>query len=187
MIVAFEGLSCAGKSAVTSALMQNNNDLKMIPEFIVDLNEGITTELCKINDIAKSNYAMLLNSHYGTILLDRSFQSTLVYTYAEGKIKHKSTQEWYSQARQKGLIYEPDIYIYLRIQPDKSIQRAKLVNRYNDAYAWYYNTKAAYNHYETIFNSELIDKPCFIIDVDNLSFDQLLERTTTILSGLRDK
>ena len=175
MIIALEGLSCAGKSAVSTELsLRYSEKLIFLPEFLLQIDGNTNTDLCIANDVAKSSYATLLLEKGSTILMDRSYMSTLVYTYAEGREKYAETQRWYKKAIEKGFIRKPDFFIYLRVQPAKSLERAATVNRLNNKYAWYNNTVSAYNKYEDFFSKNNLNIPHFAINVDNMNLNQLI-------------
>lgn len=185
MIVAFEGLSCAGKSAITTALQDSDNKFyRQIPEFIIDTAFGITTELCIANDVAKSAYAQLIDRENSCVLMDRSFMSTLVYTYAESEDKHGRIKKWYDEALSRGSITNPDLLVYLRIRPDTSLKRASSVDRYKPEYAWYSQPEKACQKYDDYFSQESLQSSSIVYDCDNLPFDALV---TTIDLAIKKK
>ncbi len=184
MIIAFEGLSCAGKSAVSSELHLRHPEFNLVTEFLIKETPPITTEMCMANDIAKYNYAQILSDSGKIVLVDRSYLSTLVYTYAEGNKKYERTLNWYQNAFEKGLIRDADMYFYLRMQANKSIDRATSVNRLNKKYAWYNNVMVAYQKYENIFDERDLKKSCHKIDVDNLEFTKLISQVEDIINQL---
>jgi thymidylate kinase len=187
MVIALEGLSCAGKTAVSEELSTRHSaSITFIPEFVLNKQEDITTELCMSNDLAKSRISKSLFDTGKNAIMDRSHLSTLVYTYAESDKKFNITQKWYKNAFEQGQILEPDLYVYLRIQAAKSLERASSVGRLNSKYAWYNNTAAAFNKYEEYFSNNNLSSPCHIIDVDNLEFYELINRLEKIMTQYMD-
>lgn len=188
MIIAFEGLSCAGKTAVSTELSIKYPKLILLPEFFVSIKDKVSTDLCIANDIAKYTYARILSNRGNHVLMDRSYLSTLAYTYAEGKDKYRHAQSWYEDALNAKSVGEPDLYIYLRIQPEKSLERAASVNRLNLKYAWYNNTKAAYDKFEESFDKDRTNLKSTYrkVDVDNINFKQLVFDVESIINQFID-
>ncbi len=182
MIVALEGLSCAGKSALSAALSaQDDSTYEFIPEFMVDVSNGVTTTLCMANDVAKAVYAKLINRTDKCVIMDRSYLSTLVYTYAGSPKEHLKLKDWYDNELLAGRLEEPDLIIYLRIKPKTSLERAKSIGRFNDKYAWYTHSQEAFDKYDDYLNGSLLSEKCITIDCDAAPTKVLAKRINEII------
>jgi len=167
MIIALEGLPCAGKSSILETLLESEA-YTCIPEFIIDTGPEITTTMCQVNDMAKSQLAVLEQKN-GHVIIDRSYLSTLVYTYAEGDKKYQEMEAWYKSAVHRGLIIEPDVIIFSAVSASTCVERAKNIGRYSEAFAWFQESERAITMYNKLLSDPGRATRTIAIDSEKMS------------------
>lgn len=165
MIITFEGLSCAGKTAMSSYLERTYPEqYSVVPEFILPLPDVITTSFCKENDLAKAELAKQHSTEGKVALMDRGWLSTVVYEYAAHGEDDTRLITYYAEQFERGKLPSTDLYIYLRIEAADAIARAKSVDRFNNRYAWYFAPEFAVEKYDQLFSSQEIAKNAVVLD-----------------------
>ena len=147
MVIALEGLSCAGKTTLLNNLCKINNNIRFVPEFVLEVPKKIDTEFCMENDVAKSQEAVRLSSK-GVVIQDRSFISTIVYSSTQDTALHNRVKDYYQSSLKEGTLQLPDLIIYLSVRPEEAIARAKKIGWYSQKYAWYTHTVQLSEEYE---------------------------------------
>jgi thymidylate kinase len=174
MIIALEGLSCAGKTALSNALQRKYPKFySVVPEFVLPVPKVITTSFCQDNDLAKAQLAKQYNSAGKVALMDRSWLSTVVYEYAAHGYENESLSAWYESKCNDDTIPSPDQYIYLRLNAATALARARKIGRFNEKYAWYSAADLASSKYDELFQQSEIMILTTILDATK-PFDRLL-------------
>ena len=151
-IIYFEWLTCAWKTSFI------NDFYNLYPKETLIINETIPefyehkwnmNDFCMNYDEEKVKLALKNKSKYKFIFVDRLYVSTLCYNFIRYKLNlqpnyYLKTLNWYINWLNTKTLLKPDAYIYIDIEPDLSIERAKKINRYlcfQDPYIWkkYYN------------------------------------------------
>lgn len=135
-----EGLPCAGKTTICKRLIAENEQYYLVPEIAESLHPGETfpgnaaslLEAKCINDwfVEKESRRMAIAERLvqqRNVLLDRSFPSHLTYCYAYSILKGMNilgqTYDAYAAALQSGTLQFPDLFVYLRINPETMLKR----------------------------------------------------------------
>lgn len=175
MIITFEGLSCAGKTALSNALYREYpNQYEVIPEFIYPTPKKVTTDFCRVNDVGKMKLAHELSSDSKIVIMDRGWLSTVVYEYADTGGGAEKLIDWYVPKSSSKNMFMTDCYVYLRLSAEDAIERAKSVGRFNTRYAWYFAPSRATAKYDELFQDPELKALSITVDAMR-PFDQLVE------------
>lgn len=133
-VIALEGLPCSGKSVFMDRFKRNNADYFCIPELYIDVKKNdssaATRERYASAEILKKKNVDRAAGH--NFMLDRSFISTLAFSYAKYKTTGDADDYLFNKRflrdnRQNIVI--PDYVFVFRITPAESIRRRKKLVR----------------------------------------------------------
>lgn len=183
MIVAFEGLPCAYKTATVDRLQVDLPDAQKIGEFILNKNIAVSPETCIVNDIAKSGLSRLFEKDFDVVLMDRSFLSTIVYEATASEERGEAIIDRYRQLIDLRVLANPDHIIYFDISPLTCIKRAVEIGRFNPNYVWFekpQDARANYLHYlGGVANSSV-----HYISTENIDIDEAVAQSYEIIGEI---
>lgn len=180
MIIYFEGLACAGKTTLVNYLAEHMVDVASVPELPKNYLElgKITNDFCRSNDERKCTEAIRLNKSHSYVLVDRCYASTLVYNYIQHHAgipnEYVTTLNWFKSGTVTDKLVKPDLYIYLSLDSETSLKRAKTLNRMSTKYAWFIDPQTGINAYDFFFRFLEPDVPFLKISA-NIPIEEQLE------------
>lgn len=175
MIIYFEGISCAGKSHLIENLKKDSKvPLYNVEELPMEYSK-ITNidDFCRENDERKSETALAQSKDH-LVFVDRGYASTLAYSYIQ--YANKSSDEyikslaWYKKQISNDKLRKPDLYVYIKLDPETAIERAKKLNRFSTSIAWYTNPGLGNEFYDYFFKFVEPEVPLLVLD-GNLSVE----------------
>lgn len=169
MIIAFEGMSCVGKTTTIGRLNNSRTNCNLINEMIFQIDPfGFKKEVFGLGDEIKSRLIELgCRPH---TLLDRYYIATFL---CQGRYRQDTILE--DLARHSEGLIEPDLWVYIRMDPVESFQRYKKWRAVDglDPWANLDNVKRIYSGYEKIF-SELNNS--LIFGCADQAYEYLLQK-----------
>lgn len=125
-IIVLEGLPASGKTSIADYLCDHFAFVK-VNESLGELGgANLTTDQTVIFEETVQKYALAQSSQQHTII-DRGYPSMLAWDYCAKKMNLasdlKEKRKWVRAALGQGMLFEPDLYIYLRSTPYISLQR----------------------------------------------------------------
>lgn len=155
-VIYIEGISCSGKTDLVTKLGEKLNDSSVVHELSnISLGAPITTQLCRINDEKKASLSHTRAKTKRYVISDRSYVSTLVYSFIEDKITrsgiYNETLNWYLSSIVCGKLTQPDLFIYMNIPSNIALSRAEDLGREVEKYAWYQQPDEALRYYDFYF------------------------------------
>lgn len=139
-IIALEGLPCAGKTTFLNKFKENNSGFYCVPELYVEIKEDSTSSSIREQYAnAELNKKRTIDGVDKNVLFDRSFLSTMAFSYS----KHKTTGDNGDYIYNKKFMEEnkhniiiPDFVFVLVITPKESIERRSKMTRDNSQSFW---------------------------------------------------
>lgn len=170
MIVVFEGLPGSGKSTALRA-MSSLVDVTLIDEILDTEPKNADEDFFIANDIAK--YQAIEQQR--TCVIDRNFVSTLCFNHCFdeqfGTNNFDRVAQKIHDAKNQGLLFEPDLYVYFQCTPQTSRRRQNASNAsiWQDT-AFLCRAEAFYkNHFANI------DCPVKNINTETMSAEEVHE------------
>lgn len=162
-IIVLEGLPGTGKTTLGNLF---NQEMLVIPEMILD--EAASKEAGELfyfkNDLAKIKKAKDTGD---TVLVERSYASTLAHNYAKLKIDgnddYFKVLEAFAKNKKEGQLV-PDLYIYLKIGVKKSLIRKNRAETSADIWTQEKYLSAIESYYNNYFQLMEPDVPVVVID-----------------------
>ncbi len=138
-IIALEGLSCSGKTSFFNKFILENDNFYCIPELFIDEEKNTPIVLRKKYSDAELDKKESIGKISKNIICDRSFLSTLAFSYAKymytgNKEDYEYNLDFFKKNRSKIII--PDYIVVFNISPQKSIERRKKVIRKDKLKFW---------------------------------------------------
>lgn len=130
MIIVLEGLPGSGKTTLSKRL-SNFYDGTHVPEIVRPKTRLCNNEFYFHNDILK--YQIANKNNHILSFMDRNFLSTLAFNYSDDRISktsnYKSVVNWLKLQKEQVILYEPDIYLYLDLSVEQSLDRQNKDNQ----------------------------------------------------------
>jgi thymidylate kinase len=189
-IIAFEGMPGAGKTTIIDSLLKDNllSESTMIPEPYIGKLDGLSGSKSYLDlEIDKLNKINDLKNHYNNILLDRTFLSTLAYSYAKSKI-NRGTDEYldllnyFEYLDNKYNLLRPTHLFYLDVAIPESLKRREKFSEIDEFNNWF--DSEFLKHFSEFYSQNInkFNMPKYIlIDTNNLSKDAVTEKVVSIL------
>jgi thymidylate kinase len=169
MIVVLEGLPASGKTTIANYLQVNCNFNKVNESLGYLGGVNLSDDQGEIfqETLKKYNLAKISKSHS---VIDRGYASMLAWDYCAAHLKiadNLSTKnKWVTKAIKKGLLYEPDIYIYLAISEETSLTRRPRRENIKDVWTSVLGLKYCLDYYAYFFGKEENKKKTIFIDAE---------------------
>jgi len=156
-IIVLEGLPASGKTTLANYLVQKYQFSK-INESLGRLSEkNITDDQEEIFLETLEKYQKAARS-IKTCMIDRGVPSMICWDFCAEKLGYaKNYQEkvtWVEEAIQKGELYEPDLYVYIGIDPEDSLKRRERPQTDIDVWSGYKGMAYAKLFYDDYFSSK---------------------------------
>lgn len=187
-ILALEGTPGAGKTSVIIELIKDDalTDSLRIPELNIDLASEKSEDDLKISklylnaEIDKAKSVREALNKYEYIVLDRTFLTTLAYSYALSKKKkktqdYKNLMDYFKKLDRKYHFPRPNYLFYLTIPLTVSLARRARFSHLEDFKNWFDLEFLKYftDFYKKNFSELKMPKPVFI-DTTNLNENALM-------------
>lgn len=191
MIIAFEGLPCAGKTIFIDKFKRKYSDFYCMPELFIDIKEDETSlSIRERYANAEILRKKRIDDVEQNVVLDRSFLSTLAFSYA----KHKTTgdesdyiynHKFFEETSQNIAI--PDFVIVFVISPQESmLRRRKLVR--DDTLSFWGNEVFLQNflnyYYSKDFEKIVSRDRVYFIDTGKLNEDEVFNLTVNKINEI---
>lgn len=133
--IALEGLPCAGKTTFLNKFITENNSFVLIPELYIEIEKDDTSISIREKYLdAELTKKSKLNNNEINVISDRSFLSTLAFSYAIYKLKGDKGDYTYNlnflENNRDNIIIPNFIFVFLTT-PEESINRRKSLVRGN--------------------------------------------------------
>lgn len=168
MIVYFEGVSCSGKTSLLEAVRKIRQDVVVISELPADFqNQKDLDNFCRHNDERKCQ-AVKLAGKDKIVLVDRGYASTLAYNFIQYKLitsdEYLTTLRWYLEGILTKKLVKPDLYIFLSIDKNTALKRARLLNKLDTGIAWYSDPELGNSFYRFFFS--ILEPEVPLVEID---------------------
>jgi thymidylate kinase len=169
MILYIEGISCAGKTSFIDRAKERFKSAVSISELPDDYKKHSNLDdFCRYNDERKCRVARKLEKENGIVLVDRGYASTLAYSYIQFKqntsLEYLKSIRWYCNGISNNKLLRPDMYVFIEVDGETAIERAKRLNRFNTNIAWYTNPEIGNEFYHSFFRILEPEVPLLVID-----------------------
>lgn len=156
MVIYFEGVSCAGKTSLIGALKKVYPKSVSLSELPDDYNKHKKLDdFCRYNDERKCQEAKRLSKKHSLVMVDRGYASTLVYNFIQFQKRlsdeYLKSIDWLINKIAVKELLRPDLYVFIKIDKITAINRAKQLNRFSKAIAWYTDPDLGNEFYESFF------------------------------------
>ncbi|MEK7660332.1 MAG: hypothetical protein AAB343_03965 [Patescibacteria group bacterium] len=178
-IIALEGLPCSGKTEFFEKFKTSGVEMFFIPELYMDARDKVNAKDARAlyTEAEKDKFKKVpKNAH--TILCDRSYISTLGFSYAYGKTFWEySTYDYNTKffSTNHDAILVPTHVIVFRIPPEESLRRSTEKGRTEDVAYWqniqFLSNFAAF--YESDLLKTLIKSKIIFVDALNIHPEQV--------------
>ena len=189
-IIAFEGTPGAGKTSVIGRMIKEKvlESSTFVSELKIDAggkDDVTATKLYLEAEVRKSEMVKKLSHDYAYVFLDRSFLTTLAYSYALAKSKnnpqtHKEILEYFEKLDKEHRFVRPDCLIYLTIPMNTSLLRRARFSHLKEFGNWFDTEFLKYflEFYKHNLNEFGMPSPSFI-DTANSNEDIVIRRIVT--------
>jgi deoxyadenosine/deoxycytidine kinase len=166
-IIVIEGLPAMGKTTLANALRDKHGFYK-VNESLGRLGErmNITDQKVMFEETVSKYTLALLSSQ--PAIIDRGYPSLLGWDYTSEQLGYahdlSEKRAWINSALQDQIIYEPDLYIYLRGEPSLSIIRRPREKIKADVWSGEKGMQHLADYYEQFFRQPDIDRRTMVLD-----------------------
>ncbi len=153
MTIVLEGLPACGKTSVANALrdalgfFKVNESLGYLPIDATDDQETIFHETREKYRRARQHAASII---------DRGYPSMLAWDVTTeglgGPQRYTEKKEWVDAAIDRGELYEPELYVYLDITPELSLERRPRLASPHDVWTTIEGLRFCQQYYEDFFS-----------------------------------
>jgi thymidylate kinase len=170
MRIYIDGIACSGKTTFIEEAKKNWSQIEWIAELPENL-PVINSEICRRNDVTKSVNAKMLSSKDKTVLVDRSYVSTLAYNYILFRLNEENeyikTLEWYKNFSQLGKLSKPELFVYYAIDSKSALERAVKSGKFSNKYAWFKKPDYAIIFFKYFYKFLEPDVPVLVLNGHN--------------------
>jgi len=188
IIIAFEGLPNSGKTSCIKQLTKINKEILYVPELYIKQEVNHPNLMREKYTKAELNkYKKYQDKENKIIVMDRSFLSTLAFSYAKKQRYGKSNDYKYNIRFLKDNINNmlfPNIIIIFDIKPSNSLIRNKRENQLKN---WEdINFLKSFKNYYISKEFKKISKNIniFLIDTNNLSDNKIMGEVKKIIETI---
>lgn len=126
LTVVLEGLPASGKTTLADHLAVHDGFVKVNESLGVLGGAHLSDDQRVIFDDTLAKYAKAREMMRNAVI-DRGYLSMLAWDYCAEQLGHahdlKEKMEWVSGALSDGRLFEPDLYVFLKVTPKTSLQR----------------------------------------------------------------
>ncbi len=157
IVVALEGLPCAGKTTFFLEFQKNNPQFFCVPELFINPIEGESSVETRVRyaqaEIEKQKRVRDIKKN---ILTDRSFLSTIAFSYAKYKTTGDNADYFFNLTflkKEQSNIILPDFVVIFAITPQESIERRRRLIR--DETLAFWKDGIFLQHFSDFYTKEL--------------------------------
>lgn len=127
MFISLEGLPGSGKTTLANNLCNKNTFIEMVKEIIDNRNDPNEQSYYIESDLLKYKKAKKILKKKHSVIMDRSFLSTLAFNSAHDKVfQTKNFDNVFAKFQEhKTSFFDPCVYVHIKTPLDKSISRKK--------------------------------------------------------------
>lgn len=173
-IIVLEGLPASGKTSLANYLRDQHGLLK-VNESLGQLGANDTTDQKIVFEETLQKYAQAKQTQ-GLSIIDRGYPSMLAWDYCAEKLGYADDltekTKWIKQSIKSGELFEPLLYVYLSVQPEKSLIRRPRQETKIDVWSGLRGMQYCLEYYESFFQpSKKINYLCLDSNqpIDNLA------------------
>jgi len=182
-IIAVEGMPGAGKTAVINSIINDSllDNCTALPEVYLGNLSNLSGSKSYLDvEIDKKNLIIDLKNKYENILLDRTFLSSVAYSYVTSKVNgnikdHKDLIKYFEYLDNKHQFLRPTHLFYLDVAVSESIKRRKTFAIIDEFHNWF---DPEFLKYFSEFYRQNINRfgmpECVFIDTTNLKKEEVI-------------
>lgn len=191
-IIAFEGMPGSGKTTMINKLFKKDlfkNSIVFSELYIGRIDNLSGSKSYLDSEIDRFSKICDFKKKYDTIILDRTFLSTLAYSYARSKTnrnmdEYRDVFRYFKNIDKKHKLLRPTHLIYLDVTVSESIRRRKKFSKIEEYNNWFDPEFLKHMSEFYRFNINKLNMPIHAyIDTTNLSEMIVIDKIVAALRG----